>query len=151
MNHAVELNARVARLPVPETPEDLTPEWLTAALTASGVLTSNRVLAARWERVGAEFGFTGVVVRIELDYERGHADLPKSLVPKLPMARDGAVSGYRALQERDPALMRRYYERCTREERFYREIGAGCAPAAALLDHDAEAVLAGEAFEKALR
>jgi streptomycin 6-kinase len=127
-NHSVALNACVSRLPIPETPDGLTAEWLTAALTASGVLTDERVLDARWERVGAEFGFTGVVVRIELEYERGRADLPSSLVAKLPMAKDNAVSGYRVLQERDPALMRRYYERCAREERFYREIGADCAP-----------------------
>jgi hypothetical protein len=125
---SVALNARVSRLSIPEAPDGLTAEWLTAALTASGVLTSERVLDARCERVGAEYGFTGVVVRIELDYERRCAGPPRSLVAKLPMATDEAVSGYRALQERDPALMRRYYERCAREERFYREIGADCAP-----------------------
>ncbi len=111
----------VAQLPIPESPDGLTPEWLSAAL-------KERVTAARWERVGEEFGFTGVVVRVELDYDRERGDLPKSLIAKLPMAKDDAVSGYRALQERDPALMRRYYERCAREERFYREIGALCAP-----------------------
>jgi Phosphotransferase enzyme family len=118
----------VTERPIPETPNGLTPEWLTAALTESGVLVEERVVGARWERVGAEYGFTGVVVRVELDYEPARDDLPGSLVAKLAMAKDDAVSGYRALQERDPALMRRYYERCAREERFYREIAADCAP-----------------------
>jgi hypothetical protein len=122
------LNAGVSRLPIPETPDGLTPEWLTAALTESGALTGEQVIAARWERVGEEYGFTGVVVRVELRYDRERGDLPASLIAKLPMAQGDTVSGYRALQERDPALMRRYYERCAREERFYREVGARCAP-----------------------
>jgi hypothetical protein len=44
------------------------------------------------------------------------------------MAQEDVVSGYRAFQERDPALARRHHERCAREERFYREIGATFAP-----------------------
>ena len=118
----------VARLAIPETPDGLTPEWLTAALTESGVLAEERVAGVHWKRVGEEYGFTGVVVRVELEYEPENDALPRSLVAKLPMAQGDTVSGYRALQERDPALMRRYYERCAREERFYREIGARCAP-----------------------
>src|SRR5262249_2650624 len=35
-------------LTIPETPEDVTPEWLTTALTDSGVLQSGRVATARW-------------------------------------------------------------------------------------------------------
>ena len=46
-------------LPIPETPEDVTPDWLTAALTETGVLQQGRVAATRWERVGQEYGFTG--------------------------------------------------------------------------------------------
>jgi Phosphotransferase enzyme family len=115
-------------LPIPETPDDLTPEWLTAALTESGVLAGDQVVDARRQRVGAEYGFTGIVVRIELEYEPARGDLPRSLIAKLPMAQGDSVSGYRAVQERDPALMRRYYERCAREQRFYSEIGAHFAP-----------------------
>jgi hypothetical protein len=118
----------MARLVVPETPEDLTPEWLTAGLTESGTLTGERVVAARWERVGQEYGFTGVVGRILLRYDPERRDLPASLVAKLPMAQGERVSGYRALQERDPDLLERYYERCAREERFYREIAVSFAP-----------------------
>ena len=113
---------------IPETPADLTPEWLTAALAESDVLAREQVVAARWERVGAEYGFTGVVLRGELDFEPGRARLPASLIAKLPMAEGDVRSGYRALQERDPDRMRRYYERCTREARFYRDVGASCAP-----------------------
>jgi ecdysteroid kinase len=115
-------------LRVPETPDDLTPAWLTAALAETGVLRRGSVAAAEWERVGGEYGFTGLVARVRLRYEGSDGDEPPSLIAKLPMAEGNVVSGYRARLERDPALARRYYERCVREERFYREIGATFAP-----------------------
>lgn len=117
-----------AVLPIPETAEHLTPEWLTAALTAAGVLRRGRVSSARWQRIGQEHGFTGVVGRVELGYENEDGNPPASLIAKLPMARDDAVSGYRALQESDPDSIDRYYERCAREERFYLEIAVAFAP-----------------------
>lgn len=116
-------------LRVPETPDDLTPAWLTAALAETGVLRRGSVAAVEWERVGGEYGFTGLVARVRPRYEGADGDAPPSLIAKLPMAQGDVVSGYRAKQERDPALARRYYERCGREERFYREIGATFAPA----------------------
>jgi hypothetical protein len=118
----------VVRLPIPELPEDVTPEWLTASLTEAGVLQGGRIVTAPWERVGQEYGFTGLVGRVRLQYERARSDLPSSLIVKLPMAEGETASGHRALQGRDPTLMRRYYERCAREERFYRELGAAFAP-----------------------
>jgi hypothetical protein len=113
---------------IPETPNDVTPEWLTAVLTEAGVLQAGRVVAAQWERVGEEYGFTGVVGRVELRYDGLHDQAPASLIVKLPMAKSDTMSGHRAVQERDQALMQRYYERCVRELRFYRDIGAGFAP-----------------------
>jgi hypothetical protein len=113
---------------IPATPAQVTPDWLTAALTNVGVLRHGRVIAAPWERVGQQYGFTGVVGRVSFQYEGADGDPPSSLIMKLPMAQGDVVSGYRARQERDPELRRRYYERCAREERFYREIGASFAP-----------------------
>jgi Phosphotransferase enzyme family len=117
------------RLRVPETPDELTPAWLTAVLAETGVLRHGAVAAAEWEHVGEEYGFTGLVARVRLQYESAEGDVPRSLIAKLPMAQGNVLSGYRALQERDPALARRYYKRCVREERFYREVGATLAPA----------------------
>jgi hypothetical protein len=117
------------RLRVPATPDELTPAWLTAALAETGVLRHGAVAAAEWERIGEEYGFTGLVARVRLRYEGADDDVPRSLIAKLPMAQGNVVSGYRARQERDPALTSRYYERCAREERFYREVGATFAPA----------------------
>jgi Phosphotransferase enzyme family len=116
------------RLRVPETPDELTPAWLTAALAETGVLRHGAVAAAELEHVGEEYGFTGLVAHVRLRYRDADGDVPNSLIAKLPMARGNVVSGHRARQERDPALARRYYERCVREERFYREVGATFAP-----------------------
>ena len=92
------------------------------------MLLQGRVAAARWEPVGQEYGFTGLVGRIQLRYEHATGDPPASLIAKLPMAREQAVSGYRARQEGDSDLLRRHFERCAREARFYREIAVAFAP-----------------------
>jgi hypothetical protein len=120
--------SRSTQPPVPESPRELTPEWLTAALTQAGVLRSGAVTNADWERVGQEYGFTGLIGRVRLRYEGAAGDPPASLIAKLPMATGDVASGYRARQERDPSLRQRYYDRCVNEVRFYREIGAPFAP-----------------------
>jgi Phosphotransferase enzyme family len=128
--------APLARLPIPAGPDDVTPEWLTAALGEGGVLPSSRVADAKWERVGADYGFTGLVARVHLGYNGGAGEQPGSLIAKLPMAETADMSGYRAVQERDPVAMRRYYERAAREVRFYREVGAAFAPTMYYADSD---------------
>jgi hypothetical protein len=115
----------LARLPIPAGPEGLTPEWLAAALRQP------EVAAAEWELVGESYGFTGVIARVQLEGRR-----PRSLIAKLPMAASASPSGYRAVQERDPGRMQRYYERAAREVRFYREVGAPFAPAMYYADSD---------------
>jgi hypothetical protein len=126
----------LARLPIPAGPDDVTPEWLTVALNATGVLRSGRVTELESERVGMEYGFTGVVVRLLLRYDRATREAPKSLIVKLPMGETAQMSGYRAVQERDPKRMQRYYERAVREVRFYRDIGAAFAPKMYYADSD---------------
>jgi hypothetical protein len=113
----------VVQLPIPDTPDELTPEWLTAALN----LPRGRVVGVEWERIGQEYGFTGVIGRLRLRYEDADGE-PASLVAKLSMAQDEFASGHRTAQERDAALMDQYYERCAREVRFYREIAPAFAP-----------------------
>jgi hypothetical protein len=114
--------------PIPVTPGDVTPEWLTAALTDSGVLRQGRVTEARWQRVGQDYGFTGVIGRVQLRYANPGGDAPASLVAKLPMATDAYASGYRRAQERDTEQVDRYYTRCEREARFYGETPVAFAP-----------------------
>lgn len=110
--------------PIPDSPAGITPAWLTTALRAAGLLADGSAVACRWERIGAEFGFTGVVARLFIQYS---ADVsaetpPSTIVAKLPMAEREVPSGYRANQERDPVAAQRNYERSAREVRFYREI-----------------------------
>ena len=87
-----------------------------------------RVIGAQWEPVGEEYGFTGLVVRVDFAIRRRPAISPASLIVKLPMATCETVSGWRARQERNPALMRHYYERSVREHRFYSETPVAFAP-----------------------
>jgi hypothetical protein len=116
----------VASLTIPEGPAELTPEWLTAALSHGR--PAARVTEARWERVGQDYGFTGLIGRVHLRYERDGHGRPASCIAKLPLAQDDNASAYRKRQERDPLLADRYYDRCRREARFYREIPVPCAP-----------------------
>jgi hypothetical protein len=115
-------------LRIPRSLDDVTPQWLTSAFRDARVLLGGRVVEATSVRIGQEYGFTGVVGRVHLGYEEATGDLPESVVVKLPMALDDLVSGFRKAQERDPARMRRHYERCAREERFYREVSASFLP-----------------------
>jgi hypothetical protein len=117
-----------SRLTVPKSERELTPQWLTAALTETGVLRGSAVTHADWERIGQEYGFTGLIGRVRLKYDDVAGDPPSSLIAKLPMATGDQASGFRAMQERDPSLRLRYYRRCVSEERFYREIGVAFAP-----------------------
>jgi hypothetical protein len=79
--------------------------------------------------VGEHYGFTGLVGRVRLQYEDADGDLPPSLIAKLPMAEGEVLTGYRARLKREPELASRYFERCVREARFYREIGPSFTPA----------------------
>jgi hypothetical protein len=129
--------ALLAELPIPAGPDDVTPEWLTAALRKTGVLPGGDcVVAADWERVGEAYGFTGLIGRVQLRYHGAAGARPRSLVAKLPMAETAGISGYRAVQERDPARMQRYYERAAREVRFYQELGTAFAPTMYYADSD---------------
>ncbi len=116
------------RLQVPNTPAELTPTWLTAALAETGVVRDAAVRSAEWERVGQGYGFTGLVGRLRLHYDRAAGVAPSSIIAKLPMAESDDRSGYRARQDREPALAQRYYQRCLSEERFYRVISPTFAP-----------------------
>ncbi|SDF39651.1 Phosphotransferase enzyme family protein [Blastococcus fimeti] len=94
-------------LSIADTPEALTPEWLTAALTSSGSLTRGRVVDAEVRPLGT--GQMCDSVRIRLTYDEPEAG-PPSLVAKLPAADEGS---------RATAIAFRSYEK---EVRFYQEL-----------------------------
>lgn len=103
-------------LAIPDGPADLTPEWLTDALRASGVLRAPAgVSRSSVLVIATDRGVGGQVARVALEYagiegvERLEvAALPPTLVAKLPSAVDLTRRGSRAvrLPEREVALYR---------------------------------------------
>lgn len=74
--------------PIPGRPTDVTPEWLSAALSAHGVVV--RVTEVDIVPVGT--GQTGATYRIAATYAANPAGLPDTFVVKLPV-QDDAVKG----------------------------------------------------------
>jgi hypothetical protein len=75
-------------LPAPEIPqslEELSPEWLTSVLRARGILTGSRVVSRETEILGEGEGFVGQIVRLSLDLDRPEPGAPASLIAKLPI------------------------------------------------------------------
>jgi len=73
--------------------------------------------------IGQDRGFTGVIVRVLLQYAgRKEEAEPSSVVVKLPTAIRDAPSAYRAAQQQDVVAARHYFERCTREVFFYEAV-----------------------------
>ncbi|MGH9232266.1 MAG: phosphotransferase [Acidimicrobiales bacterium] len=97
------------RVPIADTPEALTPEWLTDALTHAGMLDGARITGAELRPLGT--GQMCDSVRVALTYDRPVPDAaPATLVAKLPAA--DATS-------RGTALSLRSYEK---EVRFYQHL-----------------------------
>ncbi|MFQ5380562.1 MAG: hypothetical protein ACE5EF_02915, partial [Dehalococcoidia bacterium] len=70
-------------LPIPNTPADFTPEWLTLALQESGHLSEGKVSAATTTDIGTGRGYVCQTVRINLEYEAAPESAPRSLVAKV--------------------------------------------------------------------
>ena len=97
-------------LPTPDSIAELTPEWLTRALHAGGVIGAETVTAATYEPLGAGAGFVGQLARIQLTYDRRPEGAPETLIAKMPGLDPGA---------RELAALYGLYEL---EFRFYSEI-----------------------------
>ena len=90
---------------IADTPDKLTPDWLTLALASSGVIEGVSVIKAETEPLGT--GQMCDSVRISVTYD-GPTDAPTSLVAKLPAADPTS---------RNTAMMLRNY---VKEVNFYR-------------------------------
>ena len=95
-------------LPIAETPEALTPDWLTDALTAGGHLDGARVVEATSRPLGT--GQMCDSFRVALRYDRDDHNGPAGLVAKLPSADPTS---------RSTAVSMRSYEK---EVRFYQQL-----------------------------
>ncbi|MEX2314650.1 MAG: phosphotransferase [Thermomicrobiales bacterium] len=112
---------------IPADPAELSPGWLTAALRDEGAIRTSAITKLTTEIIGADRGFTGVVARVVLAYDEPEPGAPATLVAKFPLVHH-AGSSYRTAQQASPDLAQRYFERCAREARFYREIAEGRDP-----------------------
>lgn len=102
-------------LPIPQSPEELTAGWLTAALRQAGAITRASVKALEIEpNFAAGAGFMGNLSRLSLTYDAAEDGAPARLVAKLPPPSPEA---------RQVADAFRLFER---EVRFYEQI-AGTA------------------------
>jgi Ser/Thr protein kinase RdoA (MazF antagonist) len=66
----------------PIQPDELSPQWVTDALRAAGVLEDGNVVAMDGHVLGADKGLTGVLERLTLTYDVQPPDGPASLVAK---------------------------------------------------------------------
>jgi hypothetical protein len=97
---------------IPTTFNEITPQWLTETLRASGdVPPGASVASIDVERIGEGVGFIGLIGRLRLAYAGEAAGAPASVIAKLPSAEEGA----RAI-----ANLFGLYER---EVRFYESLG----------------------------
>lgn len=100
-------------LPIPMTPDDFTPDWLTAALRAGGTAGDGTVTAVEAFTLGEGFGLLGSLARLRLTWDRPPADAPATVIAKFP-----------AQAEQNLALARQYLV-YIREARFFNEIKPG--------------------------
>jgi hypothetical protein len=104
---------KLPALTIPTHPDELSPEWLTAALRERGVLREARVVDVRAETLGEGAGFVGTISRLHLTLDPDQAGAPRTLISKLPIA---------SAQNKAVGELGGAYER---EIRFYAEVGAG--------------------------
>lgn len=112
----------MSQLPIPGKPEEITPAWFTAVFRENGIITSGAVAGVQLATIGQNQGFTGVIVRAQIQYTSCTGTAPSSVVVKLPTASRDTPSAYRANQQQDAMAVRRYFERCAREVMFYQHI-----------------------------
>ncbi len=99
-------------LKVPGGLQDITPCWLTKALNGSGRLAGASVTGFSVEAIAEGKGFMSRLFRLKLGYNSNSAELPQTVIVKLPSA---------------DSLLRTVFDRLgqnRREVRFYRELAS---------------------------
>ncbi|MBW2624443.1 MAG: phosphotransferase [Deltaproteobacteria bacterium] len=95
---------------IPKSAEEITPEWLTGALTESGVLSGNSVRAIKREVIGSEQGYMGILTRLSIEYDQPDDAAPSTMVAKIPT------------QEPKNKMIMEAFWNFERENRLYEEI-----------------------------
>lgn len=104
------MSTETPSLAIPQSPQDITAEWLTSALRAGGRLSDGTVASADVKTIGEGSGFIGQLAMVTLTYDGDAAGAPKTLVAKMPGASPAG---------REIGNLFDFYHR---ELRFYREV-----------------------------
>ena len=67
---------------LPQNPLSVTPAWLTHALTQNGFLKTAKISNITCQSVGGEEGFSGIIARFKLTYDKFEASAPQTLIGK---------------------------------------------------------------------
>ena len=67
----------------PQTPDEITPEWLTSALKKSGILFDSNVLSFQKESLGEGRAWLSSILKLEVNYTQSSKYLPKSFILKM--------------------------------------------------------------------
>ncbi len=87
-------------LPIPERLDELTPQWLTAALQETGELEpQGEVLSVTQETLGEGAGFLGDIARLTLEYGGGTG--PATVIAKIPKLANRAIGELLGAYERE--------------------------------------------------
>ncbi len=122
-------------IPIADTPDDLTPPWLTTVLTASRVLDGTRVVNATFHPIGT--GQMCECVRLDLHYDRA-TDAPSTIVAKLPAADETSRATAKALRSYENEV--RFYQQLAPElpirtpQAYYADIDVDSASFVLLLE-----------------
>lgn len=69
---------------IPQGIDEITPAWLTAALTSSGVLDNASVKSLKIDPVGSEQGYMGILARLSVEYDPTGIKAPATMIAKFP-------------------------------------------------------------------
>ena len=94
---------------IPQTAEEITTDWLTDCLREGGVAKSSSVISFSSKEPESGEGFSGLTLRVDLEWDNFEESLPDSVFVKFP----STDKKNRALIERDGAYDREFdfYER----------------------------------------
>ena len=101
------------RMSIPADADEITVEWLTAALHEAGALDQAWVTSIQSAPIG-QLGFAGQIRRLHISYDKPERGAPKSLVAKFSAIHPQARAAVHSMG---------FYER---EIGFYRELAADC-------------------------
>ncbi|MBL7174713.1 MAG: phosphotransferase [Desulfobacteraceae bacterium] len=90
--------------------EDITSQWLTGALTESGVLKENAVKSVERNIIGEGQGYVGILARLSIEYEQPDQSLPQTMIAKIPT------------RETKSRMITEAFWNYERENRLYEEI-----------------------------